>query len=128
MHDTIPILPYDPRKNGLRRWFGPLSAAVLDYLWRRNRYTSARFVHERMEYQKDIAYTTVLTTLSRLYDDDLIIGRKQLGTAGKAGGAWEYTPRYDRQVWEQAQYDALIASIPVAPLIAGGAWGHEGWT
>ena len=78
--NDIPLLPYDPRETGLRRWFGPLSAAVMEYLWRRNRYTSARFVHERMEYDKIVVYTTVLTTLSRLYDDDLIIGRKQPGT------------------------------------------------
>ena len=125
---NIPLLPYDPRKTGLRRWFTPLRASVMEYLWRRNRYTTVAFVCAFMTYDKNVTAMTVLTTLRRLQNNGLIVGRKQSGTCGKGGGTWEYTPCYDRQVWEQAQYDGLLASIPVVPLIAGGAWGHEGWS
>jgi len=115
---SIPILPYDPRKEGLQRWIGPLSATVMDYLWEDGRPLTVRRIKSFIGIRR--GYTTFATTLDRLVDKGLL-------NVYKKRGYKVYEQRYDRQVWEQAQYDALLASIPAGLTMAGGAWGHEGW-
>jgi len=114
----IPILPYNPRKEGLQRWLGPLSATVMEYLWEDGRPLTVRRIKSLIGIRR--GYTTFATTLDRLVAKGLLVVSKKRGYR-------VYEPCYDRSVWEQAQYDALLASMPIAPLVAGGAWGHEGW-
>ena len=46
---------------------GDLERAVMDHLWSVPHPQTVRQVHEALSEQRDLAYTTVMTTLSRLY-------------------------------------------------------------
>jgi predicted transcriptional regulator len=70
-----------------RNVLGPLERQVLDVLWRRETSVTVRDV---MTAFPDLAYTTVMTTLDRLY-------RKGLLVRDRRGRAFTYAPRWSRE-------------------------------
>jgi len=95
-----------PAKNQL----GPLEEQLLRSLWRRKSAT----VRELLDYgDTQLAYTTVMTTLDRLY-------KKQLLTRVEEGRAFRYRPRYTQEELEKANAGEtirqLLGSSPSATL------------
>lgn len=73
-----------------------LEAAIMDVVWgRRLQSFSVSEVLELMERKRTIAYTTVMTTLSRLFD-------KRLLTRVRDGKRYLYSPRISRQEFLEA--------------------------
>jgi predicted transcriptional regulator len=68
---------------------GELERAVMDVLWARGQPVSVRTVHGDLE-GRDLAYTTVMTVLSRLADKHLVHRKRQ-------GRAWLYEPAASRE-------------------------------
>lgn len=64
---------------------GELERAVLELLWVRNSPLTVREVHELINADRDLAYTTVMTVLDRLAKKDLV-------TRELDGRAWRYLP------------------------------------
>jgi predicted transcriptional regulator len=63
---------FDPRKKGLRKILGDLEADVMEAMWARGRAT-VHDVHERLAAaDRELAYTTVMTVMSRLADKGLL--------------------------------------------------------
>lgn len=84
---------------------GPLERRVMDVFWRSGD-LSVREAHARVD--GALAYTTLLTTLDRLY-------RKGLLDRRKAGRLFVYSPICTREEFESA-----VAAEAVAGLLAGG--------
>ncbi|MSQ04256.1 MAG: hypothetical protein EXR71_20610 [Myxococcales bacterium] len=82
---------------------GPLEAEVLDHVWKLETAT-ARELFASQSQQGERAYTTLMTTLDRLF-------RKGLLRRDKAGLAWRYAPAITRGAFEQKRVDALAARI-----------------
>src|SRR5258708_19680075 len=84
---------------GVLRHLGPLEQGLLEALWLRGTAT----VRELLEdgYQ-DLAYTTVMTTLDRLF-------KKGLLTRSEEGRAFLYAPRFSR---EELHPDAAGPPVP----------------
>jgi predicted transcriptional regulator len=81
---------------------GELERRLLDVVWSRGKAT-VREVHTKID--GDVAYTTVMTTLDRLY-------RKGLLHRRKAGRAFEYTAEQSSAEVERAALaDLLRASV-----------------
>lgn len=72
---------------------GPLELSVMEILWGRGR-SSVRDVVQDLE--RPLAYTTVMTTLDRLFKKGLL-GRE------KCERAFLYVPCFSRQQWEEAR-------------------------
>lgn len=89
---------------------GHLERQVLEEAWRRGE-TSVREVCVAMD--DKVAYTTVMTTLDRLYKKKLLSRRKD-------GRAFLYSPLVTRDEFEQG-----IAEDVIDGLLAGGASGVE---
>src|SRR5258706_4136748 len=70
---------------------GPLEAQVMEILWTRGG-SNVHDVMSELAAQKR-AYTTVMTTLDRLFKKGLLERRK-------AERAFVYAPRFSRQEWE----------------------------
>jgi predicted transcriptional regulator len=69
------------------RQLGPLEQRMLDTLWARGSAT----VRELIEHScQDLAYTTVMTTLDRLF-------KKGLLTRSEEGRAFRYAPQFSRE-------------------------------
>lgn len=59
------------RRRSLAEVLGPLEMSVMEIVWDRGRVT-VRDVHDVLRQSRDIAYTTVMTTLGRLADKGLV--------------------------------------------------------
>src|ERR1041385_2703555 len=80
---------------------GPLEILVMETLWRHGE-ANVRDVAERIE--RPLAYTTVMTTLDRLYKKGLLERRKEQR-------AFYYAPRHSRAEWEQKRAGDLVAGF-----------------
>ena len=109
------------RISSLLRWspnvqLGPLEQQLLSVLWMR-RSATVRELLDAGEIK--LAYTTVMTTLDRLY-------KKQLLNRAAEGRAFRYSPRYTREELEKAAVGETIrqllgsgeaASLPLSYLV-----------
>ena len=95
----------------LRVILGPLEAEVMEILWAHGE-CSVREVVRKLD--RDIAYTTVMTTLDRLYKKGLLSRRK-------FERAFIYAPRLSRQEWEQKCAGDFLAAFLGGPQPSGDA-------
>lgn len=84
---------------------GHLEDTVMEVVWSRGE-ASVREVVDRLE--RPLAYTTVMTTLDRLYKKGLLDRRK-------ADRAFVYTPQMTRSEWEQKLAEHLVAGLLADP-------------
>jgi predicted transcriptional regulator len=84
---------------------GPLEEAVMEVLWTRGE-SAVRDVVDRLE--RPLAYTTVMTTLDRLYKKGLLERRKQ-------ERAFVYWPKLSRSEWEHKRAGDFVAGFFSAP-------------
>jgi predicted transcriptional regulator len=82
-----------------RRGRGELESGVLAALWGADEPLTARQVQERLP--GDLAYTTVLTILSRLYDKGMLVRHR-------AGRGYAYTPARDEATHTAARMRTLL--------------------
>ncbi len=75
---------FSPTKDGLVKVLGPLETEIMQILWQEGSSTVKK-VHRKLSQQRDIAYTTVMTTMSRLADKG-VLNRERDGLA------YVYTP------------------------------------
>ncbi|RAV18384.1 BlaI/MecI/CopY family transcriptional regulator [Mycolicibacterium sp. GF69] len=72
------------------RGFGELEAVVMDELWSRSEPATVRSVHDELVAQRQIAYTTVMSTMDNLF-------RKGWLLRDKVGLAYRYRPTMSRE-------------------------------
>ncbi|MDT7604069.1 MAG: hypothetical protein QOF61_2066 [Acidobacteriota bacterium] len=80
---------------------GALEREVLECLWRRGE-ASVRDVHAA--FGETTAYTTLMTTLDRLYRKGLLVRRKE-------GRAFRYAPRVTREALAQGIREDLLEDL-----------------
>lgn len=80
---------------------GPLEVTVMEILWTHGE-NNVRDVVERLE--RPLAYTTVMTTLDRLYKKGLLARRK-------AERAFFYSPIFTREEWEHKRTGDFVAGF-----------------
>lgn len=83
---------------------GELERAILDLLWVRTYALTVREVHELINVDRDLAYTTVMTVLDRLAKKDLL-------TRELDGRAWRYRVARDRVTQLASDVDELLAGL-----------------
>ena len=84
---------------------GPLEIHVLETLWSRGE-SNVRDVASRLS--RPLAYTTVMTTLDRLF-------KKGLLNRHKCERAFLYSPRLSRSEWEHRRAGELVAGFLAVP-------------
>jgi predicted transcriptional regulator len=88
-------------QTGRQLLLGPLEIQVMDVLWAAGE-CSVRDVVEKLE--RRLAYTTVMTTLDRLF-------KKGLLDRHKAERAFVYSARVSNQEWERQRAGHLVAGL-----------------
>src|SRR4030088_2305137 len=94
---------------GSLRQLGPLEQSLLEALWLRHTATVRELLQDGYQ---DLAYTTVMTTLDRLY-------KKNLLTREAEGRAFRYAPRVTREELHREVGEAfrqLLDASPAASL------------
>jgi predicted transcriptional regulator len=81
----------------------------MDVLWSRDE-GNVRDVVQLLE--RPLAYTTVMTTLDRLYKKGLLLRRK-------SERAFVYSPRLSRQQWEHKRAGDFLAAFLAGPQPSG---------
>jgi predicted transcriptional regulator len=84
---------------------GPLEIRVMEVLWTAGQ-SSVRDVVEKLE--RKLAYTTVMTTLDRLF-------KKGMLARQKSERAFLYLPRLSNQEWERQRAGDLVAGFLAGP-------------
>jgi len=84
---------------------GPLEINVMEILWERGE-SDVRSVAGKLD--RRLAYTTVMTTLDRLF-------KKGLLQRYKLQRSFIYSPKFSRQDWEQKRAGELVAGFLAGP-------------
>src|SRR5580658_846239 len=97
------------RDDAARVALGHLELKVMEVLWAHGE-SNVHDVVQRLG--RPLAYTTVMTTLDRLFKKDLLVRRK-----------WEraflYAQRWTRQEWEQKRAGDFVAGFLASPQASG---------
>jgi predicted transcriptional regulator len=99
----ITLRGFKPTARGIKQVLGELEAEVMNLLWQRPKQTVVE-VEERLRCKRQIAHTTVLTTLDRMH-------RKGLLTREKQGKAFVYAPSYSREQFEQGLAQEVLGAL-----------------
>ncbi len=75
---------FSPSRDGLVKVLGPLETEIMQVVWQDDRSTVKK-VHRKLSQQREIAYTTVMTTMSRLAEKGVLNRHRE-------GLAYVYTP------------------------------------
>ncbi len=85
-----------PQTNDLLEVLGPLEKEIMQIVWKRKE-TSTHDVLEELTKKRDIAMTTVSSTLNRLYDKKLLKRRMDKGIRGLC---YYYSPLFKKEEFE----------------------------
>jgi len=99
----IALRGFKPGGRGAGHVLGELESVVMEVLWRESERT-VNDVEERLRGKRDIAHTTVLTTLDRMY-------RKGYLTREKQAKAFVYSPRYTREEFERMMAQEVLGAL-----------------
>ena len=87
---------------------GPLEQRLLEALWERGNATVRELVEDN-GVCRDLAYTTVMTTLDRLFKKSLLKRQTE-------GRAFRYSPRFTREEWHrEAAAEAFRQLLNASP-------------
>ncbi|WP_285733510.1 BlaI/MecI/CopY family transcriptional regulator [Nocardiopsis sp. ATB16-24] len=84
---------------------GELEAAIMDVLWRSREPLSVRRIRETMVYDRQVAYTTVMTVADILFHKGLVDREKD-------GRAWAYWPRESHAEYTARMMDEVLSTGP----------------
>jgi predicted transcriptional regulator len=89
---------------------GPLERRLLEAVWERGNATVRELIEAG---DTGLAYTTLMTTLDRLYKKNLLSRQAE-------GRAYRYTPRLTREAWHRAEaaeaFRQMLDASPVSAL------------
>jgi predicted transcriptional regulator len=99
------------------RDLGQLETRIMEILWQRTGALSVREVCRCLERDHDSAYTTVMTTLDRLF-------KKGVLSREKHGLAYAYAPVLERDAFHRRQVESAVAglmarSASAEPVLSG---------
>lgn len=95
-----------PEQDGLRTSLFDLEAEIMEIVWEHgwDEFAVAD-VHAQLERQRPLAYTTVMTTVSRLYSKELLTRRKH-------GRRYLYRAKMTRSEFIEAMTREVLVSLP----------------
>ena len=97
------------KKTGGALDLGHLEKKVMEVLWARGK-SSVQDVVPLLN--RPLAYTTVMTTLDRLF-------KKGLLDRQESARAFVYTPRFSRTEWEHRKASQFVAAMLTGPPLSG---------
>src|SRR5215211_5481430 len=99
----ITLHGFRPGARGAALVLGELQTEAMEALWREPGLT-VNEVEGRLRKKREIAHTTVLTTLDRMHASGYLLREKQ-------GKAFVYTPRYTREEFERGMTQEVLGAI-----------------
>lgn len=94
---------FKPGKKGLGKVLGELEAEVMEEVWSRG-ICNVRDVYEALRLKKQIAYTTVMTIMTRLTEKHLLVKEKE-------GQAFLYRPSISKEEFSRGVTSEVISGL-----------------
>ncbi len=94
---------FNPAKDGITKVLGPLEAEIMQVVWQMGQATVSE-VHRVLQSRRDIAYTTVMTTMSRLQTKNIL---KRV----RVGLSYVYSPAMPREEFADAVVKSVLDSL-----------------
>lgn len=94
---------FRPRAHGLAKVMGKREAEIMEILWRGNSASVAQ-VHEQLSKREKVAYTTIMTIMSRMAEKGLL---QRIRT----GNAYTYTPVASREDFYHRVVEGVVDSL-----------------
>ncbi len=94
---------FTPAKKGLRKILGDLEADIMEVVWANGEVT-VREVSDFLKRRREIAYTTVMTVMTRLADKGLLRKVKQ-------GNAFIYQPVVSKEEFTKSTVKKVISEL-----------------
>ena len=102
------ITRYNVEGEQLETVLGPLEADVIEAVWASKKPVTVREVYETLKKKTKIAYTTVMSTMNRLYEKGLLDRRIE---RGKGGLHYVYWPKLGKQNFKKSAVRQVISSL-----------------
>lgn len=107
--DKSKISQYNLGRKELEAFLGPLEANIIGAVWNSDKKPlRVRDIYEKLKQKKDIAYTTVMSTMDRLYEKGLLDRRIE---KGKGGLFYVYWPKFEEQSFKKSAVREVISSL-----------------
>ncbi len=94
---------FNPAKDGITKVLGPLEAEIMQVVWQMGQATVSE-VHRVLQSRRDIAYTTVMTTMSRLQTKNIL---KRV----RVGLSYVYSPAMPQEEFANAVVKSVLDSL-----------------
>ncbi|MDQ6693991.1 MAG: BlaI/MecI/CopY family transcriptional regulator [Chloroflexota bacterium] len=94
---------FNPQSSKSKKVLGPLEGQIMEVVWLQGPSTVSS-VHKVLREQKDIAYTTVMTTMGRL-------AKKNLLNQDTSASTYVYSPTLPRDAFERYVVKGIIAGL-----------------
>ncbi len=99
-------LRFRPEQSGLRASLFDFEAEIMELVWSKAwQEFAVSDVHVALVKKREVAYTTVMTTVSRLFDKGLLERHKD-------GRRYVYHPAMDRTAFIEAMTREVLGSLP----------------
>jgi predicted transcriptional regulator len=102
------ISQYNIGEKELQAFLGPLEASVVESIWSSKKPLTVREVYEKLRRKRKIAYTTVMTTMDRLYDKGLLDRRAE---RGRGGIFYVYWPKFEKNSFKKSAVHEVLNSL-----------------
>lgn len=102
------ISQYNIEGKELQAFLGPLETSIIEIMWSSKQPLTVRDVYEKLRRRKRIAYTTVMTTMDRLYEKGLLDRRME---KGRGGVLYMYWPKFEEHNFKKSAVHEVLNSL-----------------
>jgi predicted transcriptional regulator len=102
------ISQYNIEGKELQAFLGPLETSIIEVMWGSKQPLTVRDVYEKLRRRKRIAYTTVMTTMDRLYEKGLLDRRVE---KGRGGVLYVYWPKFEEHSFKKSAVHEVLNSL-----------------
>lgn len=102
------ISQYNIEGKEIQAFLGPLETSIIEVMWSAKQPLTVRDVYERLRRRKRIAYTTVMTTMDRLYEKELLDRRVE---KGRGGVLYVYWPKFEEHSFKKSAVHEVLNSL-----------------
>ena len=100
---------YNIEGKALEAFLGPLESNIMEAIWSSKKTPiTVREIYAALNKTKKIAYTTVMSTMDRLFEKDLLDRKIE---KGRGGLYYVYWPKLEKQNFQKSAVREVLASL-----------------
>lgn len=103
------VSQYNIEGKALEAFLGPLESSIMEAIWDSKKTPlTVREIYENLKKTKSIAYTTVMSTMDRLFEKHLLERKIE---KGRGGLYYVYWPILEKQTFQKSAVREVLSSL-----------------